>query len=98
MLSPSKEESINQRATEAIEKVVVDTNSDDLTDGDIYSLLAISLANEAPKIDKKIDDNGDNGEESVHDCDHEFNGSAQSESQENFPFHDDGYSAGRVSS
>lgn len=56
LLSPSKEESIKRRVTEAIEKVIADIHSDDLTDDDVSSLLACSLDDGNKNNDKDVVD------------------------------------------
>jgi len=59
LLSPSKEESIKRRVTEAIEKVIADIHSEDLTDDDVSSLLASSLADTLPKEEQEENPNTD---------------------------------------
>ena len=76
--TPSKKESIKRCATEAIEKVIVNTYSNDLTDDDISSSLASSLASEAPKMETNVDGNGYDDKEPMHYCNNECNRSNQS--------------------
>jgi len=94
MLSPSKEESIKRRVTEAIEKVIADIHSDDLTDDDVSSLLASSLPDTAPTKDKEMNEGVEESNAAEYQNEFHDDHQNQSESQENFSAFDDSCSAG----